>query len=129
MTRLTSILTAALLSAVATSGAAFAGTLENLERERAIALGTLMSADLDPVERQSQMTVARTRLVDLERMVMRDDSLSGKNTPEIRRAFENYDLTFLVHASIERNRTVMDHWLEQVGVSTNSLMSARLGRR
>ena len=128
MTRLTSILAAALLTAAA-SGAASAGTLENLERERAIALETLLSADLQPNERQSQMSIARTRLVDLERMVMRDDSLSGKNTPEVRNAFENYDLTFLVHASIERNRTVMDHWLEQVGVSTNSLMGARMGRR
>ena len=54
MTRLTSIFAAALLSAVATSGAALAGTLENLERERAIALGTLLSADLEPTERQSQ---------------------------------------------------------------------------
>jgi hypothetical protein len=47
----------------------------------------------------------------------------------VRAAFENYDLTFLVHASIERNRTVVDHWMEQVGVSTGTLMAARAGRR
>ena len=129
MTRPTLIFAAALASALSLSAAASAGTLENLERERAIALGTLLSANLDPSERQSQMAIARTRLVDLERMVMRDDSLSGKNTPEVRQAFESYDLTFLMHASVERSRTVLDHWLEQVGISTNSLMSARLGRR
>ena len=73
--------------------------------------------------------MARARLVDLERMVLRDDSLQGKSTPAVRNAFENYDLSFLAHASVEQNRSMVDHWLEQVGVSTNSLMSARLGRR
>ena len=89
----------------------------------------MLSPDLSPTEREDQSALTRTRLVDLERMVMRDDSLKGKNTPEVRIAFENYDLTFLVHASVERNRALIDHWLEQVGVSTNTLMSARMGRR
>ena len=84
---------------------------------------------MDPVERQSSVEVARTRLVDLERMVLRDDGLRGRNTPAVRAAFENYDLSFLVHASIEKNRSLIDHWLEQLGVTTNSLMSARIGRR
>ncbi len=108
---------------------AAAGTLENLERERAIALETLLSPDISPSERENHMAIARTRLVDLERMVMRDESLKGQNTAAVRIAFESYDRTFLVHASSERNRAVIDHWLEQVGVSTNSLMSARMGRR
>ena len=56
-------------------------------------------------------------------------SLRANDTPAVRFAFENYDLTFLVHSSIERNRSIIDHWLEQVGVSTNTLMSARMGRR
>lgn len=115
--------------ATALGSPAAAGTLENLERERAIAIETLLSPDLSPAEREGQIAVTRTRLVDLERMVMRDESLKGKNTPAVRNAFENYDLSFLAHASIERNRTMIDHWLGQVGVSTNTLMSARLGRR
>lgn len=108
---------------------AAAGTLENLERERAIAVQTMLSPDLTPSERQDKMTLSRTRLVDLERMVMRDDSLQGKNSPAVRTAFDSYDLTFLAHASIERNRSIVDHWMEQMGISTNSLMSARLRRR
>ena len=32
-------------------------------------------------------------------------------------------------AQIRRPDDLLDHWLEQVGVSTNTLMSARLGRR
>jgi len=118
----------ALLVAVSATSAR-AGTLENLERERAITLSDLISDDLSPNERQDRFSNAKPRLVDLERMVMRDPSLKGKNTPDVRRAFSNYDMTFLMHASVEKDRTVVDHWLEQMGVTTSSLMSANVGRR
>lgn len=111
------------------AAAANAGTLENLERERAIVLDTYLDQALQLAERQSKTRVSRSRLIDLERMVLRDKSLSGKNTPRVRKAFDNYDLTFLVHASTESNRGVLDHWLEQIGISTHSLMNTRLGRR
>lgn len=110
-------------------GAAAAGTLENMERERAILLETILSGDLNPGERESRIQVARTRLVDLERMVLRDKKLIGRNTPAVRAAFDNYDLTFLVHASTEKGRSIADHWLGEVGVSTTALMNARMGRR
>jgi hypothetical protein len=129
MNRRTTLLFAAFASSILASGAALAGTIENLERERAIAVETLLSPNMDPAERQGSVEIARTRLVDLERMVLRDDGLRGRNTPAVRAAFENYDLSFLVHASIEKNRSLIDHWLEQLGVTTNSLMSARIGRR
>ncbi|MCH8997095.1 MAG: hypothetical protein IID48_02355 [Proteobacteria bacterium] len=120
---------AAAICAANLGAAAQAGTIENLERERSIALETLLSADLTPGEREERIGLSKARLVDLERMVLRDQGLRGKSTPTVRAAFENYDLTFLVHASIERNRTVVDHWMEQVGVSTGTLMAARAGRR
>ena len=53
-------------------------------------------------------------VVDLERMVLRDKSLPGKSTPVVRKAFENYDLTFLVHASVENDRALKDQWLDEV---------------
>ena len=80
-----------------------------MERERAILVETMLSGDMSPPERQSRIDVARTRLIDLERMVLRDKSLVGQNTPAVRAAFENYDLTFLVHASTEKNRSLADH--------------------
>ena len=118
----------AILVAVSATSAS-AGTLENLERERAITLSNLISDDLSPIERQDRLRNAKPRLVDLERMVMRDPSLKGKNTPDVRRAFSNYDMTFLMHASVEKDRTLIDHWFEQMGVTTSSLMSASVGRR
>jgi len=108
---------------------AAAGTLENMERERAILLETILSGDMNAAERESRIQVAKTRLVDLERMVLRDKQLIGRNTPAVRAAFDNYDLTFLVHAATEKNRSIADHWLGEIGVSTTTLMNARMGRR
>jgi hypothetical protein len=113
----------------ATLSGAQAGSLENLERERALLVETLISGDLSDQERQKKVTLSRARLIDLERMVLRDKSLTRKNTPAIRAAFDNYDLTFLVHASVEKNRMLADHWLQEIGVSTQSLMNTRMGRR
>ena len=123
------IAAAALMLAAGLSVTAEAGTLENMERERAILLDALLSAELTPEKRQSTVEVSRNRLVDLERMVLRDKSLIGKGTPAVRAAYQNYDLTFIVHASAEHNRALLDHWLQQIGVSTESLMNARVGRR
>lgn len=106
-----------------------AGTLENMERERALVIETMLDPELAPADRLGRVETAQPRLVDLERMVLRDDSLVGRNTPAIRRAFDNYDLTFLIHAAAEQNLFLTDIWLEQVGVTTRGLFSARLGRR
>lgn len=123
------------LLAVATAGLAFsaclakADTLDNLERERAQLIEAMLDPALAPADRQARIESEQRRLVDLERMVMRDDSLKGRNTPTVRKAFANYDLTFLVHAALEKKVAIVDNWLDQVGVSTNSLMAARKGRR
>ena len=106
-----------------------AGTLENMERERAILIDTLRGSDLTAEERAGKVEVSRQRLIDLERMVLRDDSLTGRNTPTVRRAFANYDLTFIVHSALEQNVSVLDTWLAQLDLSTQAVMNARLGRR
>ena len=124
----TRILAVATMIAALSSGVQ-AGTLENLERERALLVETLISGDLSERERQRKVTLARARLIDLERIVLRDKSLTKKNTPAVRAAFDNYDLTFMVHASVEKNRMLTDHWLNEIGVSTQSLMNTRVGRR
>ncbi|MEH6476554.1 MAG: hypothetical protein V7727_12745 [Sneathiella sp.] len=117
--------------AIITSGLslAHAGSLENLERERAILVQTMLSGDVGVQERETKLETSGVRLVDLERMVLRDKSLSGKNTSMVQAAFQNYDLTFLVHASVEKSRSVTDHWLQSVGLSTQTLVNARMGRR
>ena len=123
------ILAALTCSTLMMSSAAQAGTVENLERERAHLIETFLNPTASPAERQGKIETTTRRLVDLERMVLRDDSLKGRNTPAVRKAFANYDLTFLVHASLENNHALLDHWLETVGLSTETVMAARKGRR
>jgi hypothetical protein len=106
-----------------------AGVLENLERERAIIIDTLLDSELSAKQRQTRIATATPRLVDLERMVLRDDKLTGRNTPVVRRAFENYDLTFLASAAAEFNVAIIDNWLAQLGLTTQSLMATEVGRR
>ena len=122
-------ITAAITLFAATASIAVAGPLENLERERAILVDTLLDPELAPGDRQEKVEIAKARLVDLERIVLRDDGLVGRNTPTVRRAFANYDLTFLIHASLENNTSVVDTWFSEVGVSTAAIMAARQGRR
>lgn len=106
-----------------------AGTLENLERERAIVIETILDSELSPEQRQGRIALAKPRLVDLERMALRDDKVTGRNTPTVRRAFANYDLTFMASAAAENNLTIVDNWLSQLGLTTQGLMATTVGRR
>ena len=111
------------------NGLAHAGSIENLERERAMLIETFLDPGLQPAERQTKVAAAKPRLIDLERIVLRDESLTGRNTPVVRRAFANYDLTFLIHASVEALRGPFDTWMKQVGLTSPALASARIGRK
>ena len=106
-----------------------AGTLENLERERAIMLESFLVLEPNVIKRMDYKLISRQRLVDLERLVLRDKKLLKNNRSVVRVALNNYDLTFLIHASVERNKDVFEHWLQEVGVSSSSLKKARVGRR
>jgi hypothetical protein len=120
---------AALAAAIGSALPAHANSLENLERERAFLIEAFLDPEITPAERQARIETSKQRLIDLERIVLRDDDLVGRNTPNVRRAFNNYDLTFLVHASAERDMAIVDVWLDELGITTRNLMSARMGRR
>lgn len=107
------------------SGEPSVRTLENLERERAELIRMALSPSISAVERAEQINYKTRHMVDMERMVMRDDRLLGVNSSLVRRAFDNYDLTFMVHASIENNRHVVDHWLEYQGLTSAAILAAR----
>ncbi len=124
-----SLATALTIGAVLTATTARAGTVENLERERAILVETLLSNEMTAEERVAKIHVSKKRLIDLERIVLRDKSLVGRNTPAIKRAFANYDLTFMVHASVEKDRSLADHWLSQIGLNNRGLLDAQMRRR
>ncbi|MDA1326412.1 MAG: hypothetical protein O3C34_16925 [Proteobacteria bacterium] len=122
---------AILVALAATVGATetSAGPLENLERERANVIRTIVDATMSPAERHEKLLAAQRRLVDLERIAIRDPKVAQQNTPVARLALGNYDLTFLVHAGVENRLTITDQWLDQLGLTSAALMNARLGRR
>lgn len=108
---------------------AVGGTLENLERERAALLSVLLEPGVDPAERAERADTIVRRLVDLERLVLRDDSLPASPDADVARAFESYDRTFLVHAATEQDQPVLSHWLAEIGLGSGAIRGARLGRR
>ena len=120
--------TAASIALISTTPAQ-AGSIENLERERAMVLQAILMPDLGPDERQNRIGASQRRLVDLERIVLRDDSLTARSTPAVRTAFKNYDLTFLMHAATEKKMLMVDNWFTAMGLTTQSIMSTQTGPR
>ena len=123
------ITTLTILTTALTAGHVNAGSIENLERERTILVGNLLTPEITAEERQAKLSVSQRRLIDLERVVLRDKSLIGLNTLAVKRAFANYDLTFLVHASVEKSRSLADHWLEQLAITQQTILGAVRRRR
>ena len=104
-------------------------TLSNLERERSTLLKSFTSDRLTPAEREQQINMSQRHLMDMERMVIRDDRLLGLNDPVVQKAFDNYDTTFLVHASAEANQHIVDFWLQQLKLDSKHILSSKKGRR
>jgi len=104
-------------------------TLENLERERAAMLKTFTSDQITSKQQQMSINSSYRRLTDVERMVLRDDRLLNNQSAIVQRAFKNYELTFLIHASAEKNLLPMDLWLSEVNITSNSILSTKKGRR
>lgn len=123
----TGMLTAATLILLAAP--ALAGPLENLERERAALLSTLLDPGVAPDGRQARVEPALRRLVDLERMVLRDPRSAAESGALAARAFADYDMTVLAHASIEKGVAPLDLWLGRLGLSGDRILAARIGRR
>lgn len=104
-------------------------SLKNMERERAQLIQTFIDPRVSPATRQRKIESSQRHLVDLERMVLRDDQLLGLTSRVVRLTFQNYDLSFLVHASAEADHSPIEHWLSQVGLSNDAVLSASVGRR
>ena len=119
-----------LASAIAggTAVSAKAGSLENLERERALAITALLDSTIDVEARWSKLNLSNARLADLEVIVINDKSLKSTYSPRVKHALSNYELTFLAHASAESDKTIAAHWFERVGISTDQLLASRVAK-
>ena len=61
------ITTLTILTTALTAGHVNAGSIENLERERTILVGNLLTPEITGEERQAKLSVSQRRLIDLER--------------------------------------------------------------
>ena len=129
VTKLTKLVVALALVAATQIQANPLFTLESLERERAAMLETLTDASLQMDERQLKSMQQFRRITDIERMVLRDERISNSDKNLVKKAFDNYDLTFLVHASTEQNRLPMSHWLTALNITDDAIANSQTGVR
>ena len=127
--KLMTILAAVTLTYGAAAQANDLNTLQNLERERAQLLATALRAETTPLAQRQALDTSTQRLIDIERMAIRDERLQGHGSPLVEACFEDYDRCFLVHASAENQQSVLDHWLTRLGVTTDALGASQHGRR
>jgi len=104
-------------------------TLENLERERAVFLNSLTTTKLNAYQREQQGNHIIKRLIDMERMVLRDDRIAMSNSVMAKKAFQHYELTFLVHAGSESKKTPIAHWLHSLNITDESINKSQSGAR
>jgi hypothetical protein len=119
------------LASLATLGITFtaqAGSIENMERERALVISQILDPAMSSQMRWERMGYSKRRMADLERIALNDKALQDSRKPSVLRAFREYELSFLVHAATESQRPITVHWLETMGLITSDLMNARVSK-
>ena len=111
------------------SSHANANSIDTLERERAKTLNLILDKSISIGERKKRLEISKMRLLDLERMTINDKNINKNPNHRTIKAFENFDLTFLVHSSLEKEKPISVTWLEKIGFTTENLMSTRVTRK
>ena len=106
-----------------------ASPIDNLERERARFLQLVLNKNISIVDRNKSLQNSKLKLLDLERITINNKNITKNPNYQTIRAFENFELTFLVHSSVEKDKPLSILWLEKLGLTTNSLMETRVSRR
>ena len=122
------IITLASLATLGMAATAQAGSIENMERERALVIGQILDPAMSSQMRWERMGYSKRRMADLERIALNDKTLQDSRKPSVLRAFREYELSFLVHAATESQRPITVHWLETMGLTTSDLMNARVSK-
>lgn len=104
-------------------------SLDNLERQRAALVSDMLNPAISVEQRSLIITKRMRALTDMERMVIRDTRLLQSNQAAVKRAFDNYESTFLVHAGAENKRNATEQWLTNINLSNKSVMNTVTGFR
>ena len=104
-------------------------TLVNLERERAALISLFLNSNLSMEKKLEKLSFKQRQLADMERMVLRDERLLNSDSKTVKRAFGNYDMTFLVHAGAEKEVSAMQQWMLSTNLSNAQIMDTTAGYR
>jgi|TARA_B110000503_G_scaffold96634_1_gene145290 hypothetical protein len=106
-----------------------ANSIDTLERERAKALNLILDKNVSIGDRKKNLEKSKMRLLDIERMTINSKDINKNPDYQTIKAFENFDLTFLVHTSLEKGKSLSITWLEKIGLTTENLMNTRITRK
>ena len=105
---------------------ALATSIENMERTRAALISIMLDVNINADKKQNQLNNFKLKLLDNERIVINDKKIIQNPDRYTIKAFEEFELSFLVHASIEKNLDISEHWFNQIGLTTSNLENTRL---
>ena len=123
------IKTLSLILSLTVCSFASANSIEILERERAKILNLVLDKSISIGERKKRIEQTQMRLLDLERITINSKNINKNPSYQTIKAFENFDLTFLVHSSLENNKSLSVMWFEKLGLTTDNLMNTRVSRK
>lgn len=106
-----------------------AETIENLERMRAKTLTVMFDKNINLNQRADKVQKLKFKLLDMEKIVLNDKNLSNNPSTNTIKAFENFNFTFLVHSSLEKDKPIAINWLEELGFSSENLLRSRVFRK
>ena len=129
MSKLIKNLTIILSLTIGSYAYANANSIDTLERERAKALNLVLDKNISIGDRKKNLQKSKMRLLDIERMTINSKDINKNPNYQTIKAFENFDLTFLVHTSLEKGKSISITWLEEIGLTTENLMNTRITRK
>jgi hypothetical protein len=129
MSKLIKNLTIILSLTIGSYANANANSIDTLERERAKALNLVLDKNISIGDRKKNLQKSKMRLLDIERMTINSKDINKNPNYQTIKAFENFDLTFLVHTSLEKGKSLSITWLEEIGLTTENLMNTRIIRK
>ena len=123
------ILNSAVVLIVGISTAAFANSIDALERERANTINLILDKTISITERNNKLEKVKLKLLDMERMIINNKNINKNPSYQTVKAFENFELTFLVHSSVEKGKPLAITWFEKIGLTTENLINTRVTRK
>ena len=123
------ILNSSIVLIIALSSSANANSIDALERERANTVNLILDKTISIAERKSRLEKSKMKLLDLERMVINNKNINKNPSYQTIKAFENFELTFLVHSSVEKGKSLAITWFEKIGLTTENLTNTRVTRK